>query len=75
VETELKRQNALRYRPFSDIDHEHPSGFPASSQIDAILADIASHEYLSARVKITSLIKTGLQGLRYLETYDICKFV
>jgi GPI ethanolamine phosphate transferase 1 len=69
--TELRKAHAILYRPYELLDHPTSvSDYPGSQRIASIERLIASENFLEARHQSHELIKTTLDGLRYLETYD-----
>ena len=67
VKEEQKKARELRYRPYKPLgDEEH--------SVERRLSIIGSHidegRYTEAIAESDALIKIGLQGLRYLQTYD-----
>lgn len=62
-----KRQNEIRYRPYAALgDEQHSVEYRVTEIRDLIDAG----KYDEAIASSDDLIKTGLQGLRYLQTYD-----
>ncbi len=69
--TELKKAHAILYKPYEFLDHPTSvSEYPGSQRIASIERLIASGDFQKARHQSHELIKTTLNGLRYLETYD-----
>lgn len=67
VKEEQKMATELRYRPFKALgDSEHS----VEHRISEIRALIDQGEHEEAIRKTTVLVKLGLEGLRYLQTYD-----
>ncbi|KAI1003973.1 GPI ethanolamine phosphate transferase 1 [Podosphaera aphanis] len=67
VKEEQKRSNVLRFSPFkafSDVNNT------VDFRISAIRALIDQERYDEAIQNTATLIKVGLEGLRYLQTYD-----
>jgi GPI ethanolamine phosphate transferase 1 len=67
VKEEQKKATELRYRPYQALGDEENS---AESRISIIRAHINERRYEEAISESNSLIKIGLEGLRYLQTYD-----
>jgi len=67
VKEEQKKATELRYRPYQVLGDE---GNSAEHRISIIRAHINEHRYKEAISESNSLIKIGLEGLRYLQTYD-----
>ena len=67
VKEEQKRAHELRYRPyFAFRQGEHS----IDSRLATIRASIDSREYDRAIAQSHDLLKIGLDGLKYLQTYD-----
>ncbi|KII90223.1 hypothetical protein PLICRDRAFT_40419 [Plicaturopsis crispa FD-325 SS-3] len=69
---EIKRAHTLFYTPFQDLERV-PKGSNTSladASIKAIEQHIDEGRWYDARATSAELIKTSLQGLRYLQTYD-----
>lgn len=67
VKEDQKKATVLRYVPYSGFaDAEHST----ESRLAAINAQIETEQYRQAIQASDSLIKLGLQGLRYLQTYN-----
>ncbi|KAI0270500.1 Phosphatidylinositolglycan class N-domain-containing protein [Gloeopeniophorella convolvens] len=70
-ETELKRTHAILYKPYKYLDPPtSASEYPGSQRISYIESLISTGDFRNARQHTHELIKTTLEGLRYLETYD-----
>jgi phosphatidylinositol glycan class N len=67
VKEEQKKATELRYRPYEALGEEQNS---IEQRISIITAHIKDGHYEEAIVESNSLIKIGLEGLRYLQTYD-----
>lgn len=67
VKEEQKKATELRYRPFKALGDETHS---ADHRLNLIRALIDGGLYEEAIKDTASLVKVGLQGLRYLQTYD-----
>ena len=67
VKEEKKKATVVQYKPYSGFaDAEHST----DHRIDLIDATIQRGEYAEAIKASDELIEVGLQGLRYLQTYD-----
>jgi GPI ethanolamine phosphate transferase 1 len=67
VKEEKKKAQVIRYKPywqFADSDHS------TEHRLAEIQSAIDNGEYQEAITKSDELIKQGLEGLRYLQTYD-----
>lgn len=62
-----RMQTELRYRPYSGFGDEEHS---ISNRLASIRKTLDSGDYQQAIRDSDNLIKLGLQGLRYLQTYD-----
>ena len=62
-----KRAIALRFKPFPSFASEQGS---AEHRVDRIAELIKSQKFGQAIEESQTLLKLGLQGLRYLQTYD-----
>ena len=67
VKEEQKRSTELRYRPYTAFGDEETS---IQSRLEAIRLMIDEEEYEAAIVRSQEVIQLGLDGLRYLQTYD-----
>jgi phosphatidylinositol glycan class N len=67
VKEEQKRATELRYRPFKALADETHSVNARFSQIRTL---IDQGEYEEAIHETAAIVKIGLEGLRYLQTYD-----
>lgn len=67
VKEEKKKAAELRYSPYKPLSE---NGLPPSKRIDDIQNLIASGQFEEAIEESDVLINVGLQGLRYLQTYD-----
>lgn len=67
VKEEQKKATELRYRPYQALGDE---GNSVEHRISLIQAHIDERRYEEAISESNSLIKIGLEGLRYLQTYD-----
>ncbi|KAI0314892.1 Phosphatidylinositolglycan class N-domain-containing protein [Amylostereum chailletii] len=70
VKHEMKQRHTLYYQPFKALEEITGSQYPGSIRVAKIEDLIFSRQYRDARQKTFNLIKTTLEGLRYLETYD-----
>lgn len=66
VKEEQKKASELRYRPYKALSEGHT----AEQRVGDIRKLIAAGRYEEAIEETAVLIKIGLQGLRYLQTYD-----
>jgi phosphatidylinositol glycan class N len=67
IKEELKKKSELRYRPFKAFgDDEHS----VEHRFAAIRSLIDQGNYEEAIQETAALVKIGLEGLRYLQTYD-----
>lgn len=66
VKEEQKKGSELRYRPYKALSEGHT----AEQRVGAIQGLIKAGRYEEAIEECAVLIKIGLQGLRYLQTYD-----
>lgn len=67
VKEELKKKTELRYRPYKAFgDDEHS----VEHRFAAITALIETGKHEEAIHETAALVKIGLEGLRYLQTYD-----
>ncbi|PYH98960.1 GPI-anchor [Aspergillus ellipticus CBS 707.79] len=68
VKEEQKKANLLRYKPFEPLaDHNQTS---LDEHVEEIKAHIASGSYEESIEMSFALLAAGLEGLRYLQTYD-----
>lgn len=67
VKEELKKANELRYRPYIGLGHGNRT---IENRIQSIRMSIDNGNYEEAIVESNALIALGLDGLRYLQTYD-----
>lgn len=67
VKEEQKRKSELRYRPYKKLGDEEHS---VEHRVANVRSLIDGGDYSAAIAESNSLIQTGLQGLRYLQTYD-----
>lgn len=67
VKEEHKRSTELRFRPYRAFDDEESS---IKSRLETIRSLIDKQEYEAAIDKSQALMQIGLEGLRYLQTYD-----
>ncbi|KAF4588570.1 Glycosyl phosphatidyl inositol anchor synthesis [Pleurotus pulmonarius] len=71
VKHEMKQERTLFYRPFKALEGSAGIAVPPKvSMVQAIQAAIDAQDWTSARKESVILIKTALEGLRYLQTYD-----
>lgn len=66
VKEEQKKASELRYRPYKAFNEGHT----AEQRLGEIRKIIQAGRYEEAIEETAVLIKIGLQGLRYLQTYD-----
>jgi phosphatidylinositol glycan class N len=67
VKEEQKRAHELRYQPFPAFgDNEHS----IEHRVGVIRSSIEEEEFEKAILQSQELLKLGLEGLRYLQTYD-----
>ena len=66
VKEEDKQANEIRYQPFAPFIH----GRNASSRIQEIEKSIQGYNFDSAIAQAIALNQLGLEGMRYLQTYD-----
>jgi phosphatidylinositol glycan class N len=67
VKEESKKLTELRYRPYEPLSDE---GLATESRVAHIRQLIESGSYEEAIEESAALLKVGLGGLRYLQTYD-----
>lgn len=67
VKEEKKRASELRFRPYRPLGE---SGHTSEERVAGIRKLIGEGKYEEAIEESESLIEIGLQGLRYLQTYD-----
>ncbi|KAL9103171.1 MAG: hypothetical protein Q9163_001776 [Psora crenata] len=67
VKEEQKRSAELRYRAFPPLGDEEHS---VQHRVDSIRSKIISGQYDQAIAMSQDLLHLGLEGLRYLQTYD-----
>ena len=67
VKEREKRSTELRYRPYTAFGDEDTS---IQSRLDAIRSLIDERQYEAAILQSQTLMQLGLEGLRYLQTYD-----
>lgn len=67
VKEERKRANELRFRPFKPLGDNSRS---PENRIRAIRDLIDSNQNEAAIAETAALVKLGLEGLRYFQTYD-----
>jgi phosphatidylinositol glycan class N len=67
VKEEKKKATELRYRPFKSLSDE---GLDAETRVAHIRQLIDAGSYEEAIEESAALLKVGLAGLRYLQTYD-----
>lgn len=67
VKEAQKQRTELRYAPFAALGDTHHS---VSTRVERIRGLIAEHRYEESIAEADTLIKLGLAGLRYLQTYD-----
>ena len=67
VKEEQKRSAEIRYRPYAAFGDEETS---IQSRLEAVRLLIDEQEYEAAIARSQALMQLGLEGLRYLQTYD-----
>ena len=67
VKEEKKKASELRYRPYQPLSREWQS---PEERVAAIRKLIELEKYEEAIEESDSLLKVGLEGLRYVQTYD-----
>lgn len=67
VKEDAKKSTSLKYKPFPAFDHVNAS---VSDRISAIEKAISNGRDNLAIILCSSLLHDGLEGLRYLQTYD-----
>ncbi|KAI9720244.1 MAG: Glycosyl phosphatidyl inositol anchor synthesis [Candelaria pacifica] len=67
VKEEQKRAKELRFRPFPALGDEEHS---IEHRVAVIRSLIDSHQYEESIKRCDDLMEIGLEGLRYLQTYD-----
>ncbi|POS79728.1 GPI ethanolamine phosphate transferase-2 [Diaporthe helianthi] len=67
VKEEKKKASQLRYRPYQPLGEQ---GHTSDERVAAIRHLIKDGKYEEAIEETEALIQFGLQGLRYLQTYD-----
>ncbi|KAK2050379.1 GPI ethanolamine phosphate transferase 1 [Colletotrichum somersetense] len=67
VKERIKKTNQLRYIPYKPLSSEHRTPI---ERVQAIQTLIDGGSFEEATEKTATLIKTALEGLRYLQTYD-----
>ena len=65
---DLKKRNAIFYRPFGPLSGEG-SEQPGEREVETIESLITAGKWYEARQESAQLIQTSLAGLRYLQTY------
>jgi phosphatidylinositol glycan class N len=65
VKEEQKKATELRFRPFKAFGTNSPD-----SQLDSIRSLIDQRQFEAAIQETAKIVKLGLDGLRYLQTYD-----
>lgn len=68
VKEEGKKAKELKFRPFAPLSDA--GGVPATARLGAIRKLIDDGHYEEAIEETASLMKIGLSGMRYLQTYD-----
>ncbi|RYP03694.1 hypothetical protein DL764_004955 [Monosporascus ibericus] len=68
VKEEGKKANELKFRPYRPLSRDH--GFPAEVRLASIQKLIDDGKYEEAIEESAALMKIGLEGMRYLQTYD-----
>lgn len=67
VKEEVKKTTMIKYKPFAAFGEGSQS---LESRFMEIRLLIDNHKYVESVAKSQELIKLGLEGLRYLQTYD-----
>ena len=67
VKEEQKRAKEFRYKPYAAFNHD---GHAVEQQINSVRSLITHGDYENAIKSSHKLMKVGLEGLRYLQTYD-----
>ncbi|KDN68699.1 putative phosphatidylinositolglycan class N [Colletotrichum sublineola] len=67
IKERIKKTNQLRYVPYKPLSSEHRT---PEQRIQEIRSLIDAGTFEEAIEETASLIKTALEGLRYLQTYD-----
>ena len=67
IKEELKKSSQLRFRPYKPLSD---NGLTPDRRVDDIRKLIEAGNHEEAIEEIASLIKVGLEGMRYLQTYD-----
>ncbi|KAH0608651.1 uncharacterized protein H6S33_001785 [Morchella sextelata] len=67
VKEEVKKNTMIKYKPFAAFGEGSQS---LESRFMQIRLLIDNHKYVESIAKSQELIKLGLEGLRYLQTYD-----
>ncbi|KAL8399631.1 hypothetical protein RB594_000144 [Gaeumannomyces avenae] len=71
VKEEIKRAGELRFRPFGPLrGEEHGGGRVAAERVADIRKLLDDARYEEAIEESAALVRVGLEGLRYLQTYD-----
>ncbi|ORY72728.1 Phosphatidylinositolglycan class N-domain-containing protein [Leucosporidium creatinivorum] len=71
VKSDFKRDHALSFSPFPELVNSHAAGtHSVASRKAAIKAMIDAELYEEAQNMSMELVKIGLRGLRYFQTYD-----
>ncbi|KAJ1333573.1 GPI ethanolamine phosphate transferase 1 [Microdochium nivale] len=68
IKEEGKKAKELKFRPFAPLSDTE--GVPATARLGAIRKLIDDGHYEEAIEETASLMKIGLSGMRYLQTYD-----
>ncbi|KAI0815501.1 GPI ethanolamine phosphate transferase 1 [Xylaria sp. FL0064] len=68
VKEENKKSKQLRYRPYEPLSGDH--GRTPEARLSSIKSLIDSGRFEEAIEESAALMKLGLEGMRYLQTYD-----
>jgi phosphatidylinositol glycan class N len=68
--TELKKQHTLLYKAYAPLHDSGSNDSPGEAALKTIESLIETGQWASAKRGASVLIRTGLQGLHYLQTYD-----
>ncbi|RXW15396.1 hypothetical protein EST38_g10459 [Candolleomyces aberdarensis] len=70
VKHELKMQHTLLYKAYTPLHNSESNDLPGEAALKTIESLIEKGQWASAKRGASVLIRTGLQGLHYLQTYD-----
>ncbi|KAI1337432.1 PigN-domain-containing protein [Xylariaceae sp. FL0016] len=68
VKEESKKETELRYQPYKPLSDGH--GITPENRLASITALLEQRLYEEAIEESAALMKVGLEGMRYLQTYD-----